>query len=78
MTTQITNVTPLVVDVKRRRPGCVNLQAAMGGDGTLLRRLFDSQDWVTDHIDDLRVIFGTEEQWRAFSRELERRRYNPA
>ena len=79
MTRNLNNLTPvtsLVVCVKRRRPACVNLQAAMGGDRRLLMRLFDAQFWVTDGIDDLRLVSGCEGHWQAFARELEWRLQN--
>lgn len=63
----------LVVDVKQRRPACVLLQAAFGGDSRALQFL-SSDDWLISPTDDMRMVTGTAEQWKTFDAELARRR----
>jgi len=56
----------LVFDIKLHRPACVLLQAAYGcgESNSFLQMTFDSRDWLVSPTPDMRVIEGTEEQWR--------------
>ena len=54
---------PLVVDMKTRKVGCVLIQAAYGGDNSLVGVLFDTEDWVLAPTDDMKLIGGTLKQW---------------
>lgn len=38
----------IAFDVTRRRPGCVNIQAALGGTVPGFAALFPSETWLTD------------------------------
>lgn len=38
----------IVFNIEKRRPGCVLLQAAMGGDCDFLMRHFPSETWLTE------------------------------
>lgn len=49
----------LVFDMKLRRPGCVILQAAMGGDTRAANRL-PAESWLVAPTDDMRVYEITE------------------
>jgi hypothetical protein len=64
-------------DCKLKRPGCVILQAVMGGGSTYdLHRFFDATSWLIAPTPDMVVIEGTEEQWKQAGeitrREMER------
>ena len=62
----------LLVDMKTKRPGCVLLQAAVGGDTGLLKRVFmDSSIWETGLTPDLKMVRGTEEEWKRFAQVAE-------
>lgn len=62
----------VVIDVKQRRPGCVLLQAALGGDSGIVST-FPADSWLLAPTDDMRLIEGTPEQWASFTRELKKR-----
>ena len=73
--TAVRETIALVVDVKQRRPACVIIQALQGHrdpTGTV-SRLFDPHTWLTSPTPDMRVVEGTEEQWRAFAKECNAR-----
>ena len=53
----------LLFDTDTQRPGCVILQALMGGDSELVQRLWSS--WQTEMVPTLVVVTGTREQWEA-------------
>jgi hypothetical protein len=64
-------------DCKLKRPGCVIIQAAMGGGSTVdLDRFFEVSSWLLAPTPDMVVIEGTEEQWKQAGeitrREMER------
>lgn len=46
--------TYIAYDTKRRKPGCVLIQAAMGGSVELAKR-FPSELWVTDTADGMKL-----------------------
>jgi hypothetical protein len=52
----------IAFDTKRRRPGCVLLQAALGGDPHIVREHFDGRTWLVDPSPDMRVYQITDEQ----------------
>lgn len=52
----------LVYDPKLRRPGCVILQAAMGGTLPDFNDIFDSETWLINITPDLRPYRVTKEQ----------------
>jgi hypothetical protein len=49
-------MTPRVVFLNERtlQPGCVMIQAVLGGDRQLLNEHFDSDDWQVDRIEAMR------------------------
>lgn len=56
----------IVFDMKLMKPGCVNLQAAMGGgvvDRNFFMRHFDSQKWLVHITPDMKRMRATREQW---------------
>lgn len=53
----------LCYDIKLKRPGCVLLAAAMGGD-TALTKQFPSELWLLDLTPDLKVYEVTPEQFK--------------
>jgi hypothetical protein len=54
----------IVYDTDLRRPACVLLQAAMGGDLTAFRRFFgSSSDWLVAPTPGMKRIRGTAEEW---------------
>lgn len=60
----------VVMDMKQRRPACVLLQAAMGGDPAVVRELFYSEKWLISPTPDMKRIAGTMEQWRGMAKEV--------
>lgn len=60
----------LVIDVEQRRPGCVLIQAALGGDNHLVSSLFDATSWLVAPTPGMRLVSGTMEQWKAFAKEV--------
>lgn len=51
----------LAYDIQRRKVGCVLLQAAMGGDSALAKRI-PTEDWLTAPTPDLQVYRLTDEE----------------
>lgn len=45
---------PLAFDLKKRRPGCVLLQAVMGGS-THIARMIPNEHWLIAMTDDMKV-----------------------
>jgi hypothetical protein len=45
----------IVYDATLRRPGCVLLQALMGGTVPNFTRLFTSESWLVERTPDMRV-----------------------
>ncbi len=65
----------LVVDVVQRRPACVLLQAAYGmGARPRALRYFDAADWLTVPTPDMRIVTGTDDEWRALAQQCAQRR----
>lgn len=64
----------LVVDVATKRPGCVLLQAGMGGDNHLVSELFDTDDWVLAPTEKMAMVTGTRQQWERHAELLRLRR----
>lgn len=54
----------IAYDCDLRRPGCVLMQAVMGGDSSAVSKLFDSSSWLLSPTPGMRVIAGTEEEWK--------------
>lgn len=52
----------IAYDVKLKRPGCVLLQAALGGDAHLVGRKFTHETWLLHPTDDLHVYEVTDDQ----------------
>jgi hypothetical protein len=50
---RVDDSTLIAYDAKLMRPGCVLIQAAMGGDPALTRR-FDSDTWLVDMTPDMK------------------------
>ena len=57
----------IAYDTKLFQPGCVLLQAAMGGDPALCHE-FDTQDWLLAPTPDLKVYPVTDEQLKSLIR----------
>ena len=64
----------LLVDVATKRPGCVLLQAACGGDNHLVSALFAPADWVLSPTDKMAMVEGTRDQWERHAALLESKR----
>lgn len=64
----------LAYDMRLRRPGCVLLQAAMGGDSHLAQR-FPVESWLLAPTPDLKVFSVTEEQLQILIARAERKEY---
>ena len=59
----------LLYDVRLKRPACVLLQALAGGATYAMGDLgFEAQDWLTSPTPDMRLIAGSEDQWKAAAR----------
>lgn len=54
----------LVWDTKQNRPACVLLQAAYKADSWDLRRYFPAQTWLTFPTPDMRLVQGTDDEWK--------------
>jgi hypothetical protein len=55
--------TRIMFDAKLKRPGCVLLQAAIGGEfGARFHRLFPTESWLTKPTPDMRVYLATDEE----------------
>jgi hypothetical protein len=54
----------LAFDPVKMQPGCALLQAAFGGDRGVAFQLFNSQSWLIGPTPDMRMIYGTLEQWK--------------
>lgn len=61
----------IAYDTVLKRPGCVLLQASMGGD-THLAQLFETKYWLVFPTDNLQVYEVTEEQLEKLVRITER------
>jgi hypothetical protein len=61
----------IVVDVKQRRPACVILQAVFGGNRSIVSQIFPAESWLTAPTNDMRMVTGTIDEWRAFAASLE-------
>ncbi len=68
----------LVIDTKQRRPACVLLQAAMGGDSSIVSELLTVDSWLLAPNKDMYLVTGTKEQWRQFGESLKKRFHKPA
>lgn len=62
----------LVWDTKQNRPACVLLQRAFQADSRDLRRYFPEQTWLTFPTPDMRIVQGTDDEWKQIAE-----RYNP-
>jgi len=62
--------TNLIVDVKLKRPACVLIQAAGGGNMSTLNRHFDSECWILAPTKDMRMVAGTNEEWARFAKTM--------
>ena len=58
---------PLLYDTELRRPACVLLQAAVGGDTGLVNRLWRSDVWLVAPTPGMRALLATREQWEALA-----------
>lgn len=54
----------MVYDFDLKRPGCVLMQAVMGGDSSAVSELFDSSSWLLSPTPGMRLIAGTKEEWK--------------
>lgn len=54
----------IVYDCGLKRPGCVLIQAAAGGDPYAVTELFPSESWLIAPTPGMRVIAGTKEEWQ--------------
>ena len=54
----------MAYDTDLKRPGCVLLQAIMGGDSSKVSQLFGPDTWLLAPTPGLRLISGTEEEWK--------------
>jgi len=59
--------TKIVFSVKERRPGCVLLQAAMGGTVPKFGQLFPHETWLTAPTDDMASYEVTDDQLQQLS-----------
>lgn len=59
----------LLYDVDLKRPACVLLQAAAGGNTYLLRELFPSEAWLDHPTDGMQMLVGSREQWERLAAE---------
>lgn len=68
----------IVFDCKLRKPGCVLLQVAMGGDvpPRMFNDLFPAETWLVAPTPDMRVYCTTESELRAIA-SVPRRGYDP-
>lgn len=57
----------IVFDPVLKRPGCVLLQAVMGGTIPEFMELFDSYNWLTSPTPDMKCYPVTEEQLQILS-----------
>jgi len=57
----------LVVDTEQRRPACVLLQAAYGGDAGAVS-MFDPGTWLVAPTPAMQMFAGTREQWSEFAK----------
>lgn len=64
------NKTNLIIDMKLKRPACVLIQAAGGGNMSTLNRHFDSECWLVAPTQDMRMVAGTDEEWARLARTL--------
>lgn len=59
----------IVYDTDLRKPACVLLQAAMGGDLRAFRRFFGSaSEWLVALTPGMKRISGTAEEWARVAR----------
>lgn len=65
----------LVIDIKSGQPGCVLLQTLAGchASNSFMETTFDTKHWLVSPTDNMRVVDGTEEQWRCLARQLDAR-----
>lgn len=52
----------LAFDTEWRRPGCVLIQAARGGDTELLKKHFHPETWIVGHSPAMKVYPVTDDQ----------------
>lgn len=66
----------LVYDAKLRQPGCVLLQAVMGGTvhGDLFHRLFPNETWLLAPTDDMKLYRVTEAELKIVAKKTNARR----
>ena len=57
----------MAYDFDLKRPGCVLMQAVMGGDSNAVSRLFDCKGWLLAPTPGMRLVLGTEEEWKQAS-----------
>lgn len=53
-----------VVDLDKKKPACVLLQAVWGGDRNAMCRFFPAAEWLTFPTPGMRMVEGTESEWR--------------
>ena len=58
----------VVMDVVQRRPACVLLQAAMGGDHAFVSAVFAADSWLITPNENMRLVEATKEQWKEIAR----------
>lgn len=59
----------ILYDTELRRPACVLLQAVAGGDRAAFQRYFGgAEDWLTFPTPGMKLIHGTDAEWRRVSR----------
>lgn len=52
----------IAYDTVLKRPGCVVVQAGMGGSSSIVSQHFDAVDWLTYPTPDMKLFPTTEEQ----------------
>ncbi len=58
--------------MKSRRPGCVLIQAAMGGNSHFVSETFDTRHWLLAPTDNMGMVEGTVAQWKKLSQILDK------
>jgi hypothetical protein len=62
-----------VIDVKERRPACVLIQAALGGNSAIVKEFLPVESWLLAPNDNMFLVEGSKEEWKQFSQELKKR-----
>lgn len=54
----------IVFDTKEMAPGCVLVQACMGGNSQATQMLFCASKWITHPTPHMRKLCGSMDQWK--------------